>query len=199
MATIHDTTMSPSKLELLLSWLPRQPWYAGPDSPELRRAGGFRLDDPAGAVGIELMVVNAVGSGVAVTYHVPMTYRGAPLTDADSALIGTAKHGVLGARWIYDAGTDPVFTEQATQLLRGAVLPQQQSRSDEVDRSVVVQPTADATADVTPRVVRVLREGEHYPAPNVTVTWTGDDGVRRSAVVLTVNRLCDDQAPAEPS
>src|SRR5260221_9467474 len=27
MAIIHDTTMSPSKLELLTSWLPAQPWY----------------------------------------------------------------------------------------------------------------------------------------------------------------------------
>jgi hypothetical protein len=26
MAIIHDTTMSPSKLELLTSWLPVQPW-----------------------------------------------------------------------------------------------------------------------------------------------------------------------------
>jgi len=29
MAILHDTTMSPSKLNLLSSWLPVQPWYAG--------------------------------------------------------------------------------------------------------------------------------------------------------------------------
>src|SRR5258708_20143791 len=49
MAIIHDTTMSPSKLELLTSWLPAKPWYAGTGrEPELAKAGGFRLDDPAG-------------------------------------------------------------------------------------------------------------------------------------------------------
>ncbi len=29
MAIIHDTTMSPGKLELLTAWLPAQPWYVG--------------------------------------------------------------------------------------------------------------------------------------------------------------------------
>jgi hypothetical protein len=29
MAIIHDTTLSPEKLELLTSWLPAQPWYLG--------------------------------------------------------------------------------------------------------------------------------------------------------------------------
>lgn len=27
MAIIHDTTMSPGKLELLAAWLPAQPWW----------------------------------------------------------------------------------------------------------------------------------------------------------------------------
>ena len=27
MAIIHNTTMSPGKLELLTAWLPGQPWY----------------------------------------------------------------------------------------------------------------------------------------------------------------------------
>jgi hypothetical protein len=51
-AIIHNTTMVPTKLELLTAWLPRQPWYLGAGRPELARAGGFRLDDPAGEVGI---------------------------------------------------------------------------------------------------------------------------------------------------
>ena len=58
MAVIHQTTMVPSKLELLTGWLPRQAWYAGEaGGPSLAKVGGFRLDDPAGEVGIELMVV----------------------------------------------------------------------------------------------------------------------------------------------
>jgi hypothetical protein len=58
MAIIHHTTMSPGKLELLTAWLPAQPWYRQTGhQPELARAGGFRLDDPQGEVGIEFVVV----------------------------------------------------------------------------------------------------------------------------------------------
>jgi hypothetical protein len=47
MAIIHDTTMTPGKLELLTSWLPAQPWYFRTGRElELAKAGGFRLDDP---------------------------------------------------------------------------------------------------------------------------------------------------------
>ena len=59
-ATIYTgTTMAPTKLELLADWLPRQPWYRRhrAAAPALSRAGGFRLDDPAGEVGIEFMLV----------------------------------------------------------------------------------------------------------------------------------------------
>jgi hypothetical protein len=57
MAVIHQTHVKPTKLELLTAWLPTRPWYHGPAEPELARAGGFRLDDPGGEVGIEFMVV----------------------------------------------------------------------------------------------------------------------------------------------
>src|SRR3954447_26494255 len=63
MAVIHNTTMSPTKLELLARWLPEQAWYRG-TADQLSRAGGFRLDDPGGEVGIELMVVGS-GDGTA--------------------------------------------------------------------------------------------------------------------------------------
>jgi hypothetical protein len=57
MAIIHRTTMSPEKLELLAAWLPAQPWSSGTGrEPELAKAGGFRLDDPQGAVGIGVIV-----------------------------------------------------------------------------------------------------------------------------------------------
>jgi hypothetical protein len=41
MAIIHDTTMSPGKLELLAAWLPAQPWYLdGGRTPRLAKAAG---------------------------------------------------------------------------------------------------------------------------------------------------------------
>jgi hypothetical protein len=131
MAVIHDTTLTPGKLDLLSAWLPSQPWYSGTE-PELRKAGGFRLDDPRGVVGIEFMVV---GDGT-VTYHVPLTYRGTPLDGADQALIGTAEHGVLGRRWVYDGAHDPVLLAQLLALLQGSVEPQAQSVTDAPDLSV---------------------------------------------------------------
>ena len=35
MAVIHRTTLKPTKLELLTSWLPSRPWYRG--APANRR------------------------------------------------------------------------------------------------------------------------------------------------------------------
>ncbi len=100
---MHKTTLTPTKLELLTAWLPGQPWYADRGrAPDLAKAGGFRLDDPQGEVGVEFMVVTDGHDDQAVSYLAPMTYRASALADADNALIGTAEHGVLGHRWVYD-------------------------------------------------------------------------------------------------
>jgi hypothetical protein len=142
-ATIHKTTLSPSKLELLSGWLATRAWYKGAAEPVLSRAGGYRLDDPAGEVGIEFMVVVDSSGPAAVAYHVPLTYRGAPLEGAEVALVGTAEHGVLGTRWVYDGTRDPVLVSQVLALLSGRAQPQAQSVSDTPDRSVTVTATPD--------------------------------------------------------
>ncbi|MFC6010283.1 maltokinase N-terminal cap-like domain-containing protein [Nocardia lasii] len=133
MAVIHRTTVTPSKLDLLTTWLPSRPWYRG-SAPRLRKAGGFRIDDPAGAVGIEFLLVVDESDGV--LYQVPLTYRGAPL--AEAVLVGTAEHGVLGRRWIYDATSDPVAIGAVADLLTGRTVAQAQNDSDTVDSTVVV-------------------------------------------------------------
>lgn len=139
MAVIHQTTVTPSKRDLVAAWLPSRQWYLGA-TPCLDRVGGFRLDDPAGEVGIEF-VLFVDGSGAdQVLYQVPMTYRGAPLPGSDSALIGTAEHGVLGRRWIYDATRDPVAIAAVIDLLTGRTTAQAQSLSDTSDPTVVVTP-----------------------------------------------------------
>ncbi len=184
MATIHATTMSPTKLELLTAWLPHQAWYVGPASPELHKAGGFRLDDPAGEVGIEFMIVNAVSGATAVTYHVPMTYRGQPLSGHESALLGTSMHGVLGTRWIYDGAADPVLLEQLTQLLCGLALPQHRSVSDQVDETVVVQTAATRAAAATARILRVLTASGGETSPSVTAVWTAFDSTAVAGAVV---------------
>nr|WP_245617138.1 hypothetical protein [Knoellia subterranea] len=48
--------------------------------------GTFRLDDPAGEVGMECFLFGSAGGS---TLFVPLTYRGAPLAGAEQHLLGT--------------------------------------------------------------------------------------------------------------
>jgi hypothetical protein len=142
MAIIHRTTLTPTKLELLSTWLPTRPWYLGTaGAAEPAKAGGFRLDDPDGEVGIEFMVV----TDGTVTYHVPLTYRSSPLDGADDALVGTTEHGVLGKRWVYDGTRDPVLVGQLVTLIQGGAAPQAQSETDTPDPTVQVHAVAAAS------------------------------------------------------
>lgn len=141
MAVIHQTTMTPSKLELVTAWLPTQPWYLGAEGePQLTKVGGFRLDDPEGMVGIEFMAVTDSSGDQFVTYHLPLTYRGAPA--GGDGLIGTSEHGVLGQRWIYDGTHDRVLVTQIVALMQGDAQAQAQSTSDTPDHTVVSHPIA---------------------------------------------------------
>lgn len=113
MAIIHLAQIRPTKPELLSAWLPSQPWYAGPEGIEVEYVGAYRFDDPAGEVGIESHLVRVDG----VVYHVPLTYRGAPLAGADAAFVTTMEHSVLGRRWIYDACGDPVYVTVLAEVI----------------------------------------------------------------------------------
>lgn len=143
MAIIHNTTMSPGKLELLTAWLPGQPWYRHRGrEPQLAKVGGFRLDDPQGEVGIEFMVVTDGSGDVSMAYQLPLTYRASALAGADGALIGTSEHGVLGRRWIYDGVYDPVLLAQLVALIQGQAEAQAQNVSNTTDPGVRGQPVA---------------------------------------------------------
>ncbi|WP_030385186.1 maltokinase N-terminal cap-like domain-containing protein [Streptomyces sp. NRRL S-241] len=194
MAIIHKTTMSPGKLELLAAWLPAQPWYLPTGRPPaLARAGGFRLDDPEGEVGIEFMVVTDSSGEEPTAYHVPLTYRGAPLAGAEAALVGTTEHGVLGRRWVYDGPHDPVLSAQLLALFQGRAEPQAQSLSDTPDPTVTARyggpdpAVARAGADAL-TVTRVL--GDAAPAAGslgeVTAGWTGPDGTAHRGVFASL-------------
>ncbi|WP_028812481.1 maltokinase N-terminal cap-like domain-containing protein [Streptomyces flavidovirens] len=147
MAVIHRTTVEPTKLELLTSWLPSRPWYRGDTgAPQLAKAGGFRLDDPQGEVGIEFIVVTDTSGARPAAYLVPLTYRGAPLDGAEDALVGTMEHGVLGRRWAYDGCHDPVLVSQLLALIEGRAQAQDQNTSDTPDREVTRSYTGDRPA-----------------------------------------------------
>ena len=207
--------MAPGKLELLAAWLPTRPWYLGTGrEPELAKAGGFRLDDPQGEVGIEFMVVTDASGDEPVAYHVPLSYRAAPLDGADeAALVGTSEHGVLGKRWVYDGVHDPVVVAQLLAFAQGRAEAQAQSVSNTPDPSVtghfagpglpadsapgVVTDGPDGTtASLAPeplalQVTRVLRpadEGVSGTAVrgHVTATWHLPDGTDHRARFFTL-------------
>ncbi|KOV96790.1 1,4-alpha-glucan branching protein [Streptomyces sp. NRRL B-1140] len=215
MAVIHHTTLKPTKLELLASWLPSRPWYrGGPAGPRLAKAGGFRLDDPRGAVGIEFMVVTDVSGSRPVAYLVPLTYRGAPLEGAEHALVGTMEHGVLGRRWAYDGCHDAVAVAQLAALIEGRVRAQDQNISDAPAREVVVSCAGegslppdltvaddqDGTALTAPlgatlRLHRVLRPSPDGPSASpgeaighVTGSWQLPDGTRVRGAFAVLHR-----------
>ncbi|WP_033312514.1 1,4-alpha-glucan branching protein [Streptomyces iakyrus] len=203
MAVIHHTTLKPTKLELLTAWLPSRPWYRGTGEPQLAKAGGFRLDDPQGEVGIEFMVVTDAFGPEPVAYLVPLAYRGAPLEGAEHALVGTMEHGVLGQRWAYDGCHDPVLVARLTALIEGRAQAQDQDVSDTPAQEVVVSRTEEGlltdltvtddregTALTTPQgpVLRLRRalepvaDGLFVPPQgaigHVTGSWAAPDGTR---------------------
>jgi hypothetical protein len=204
MAVIYETTMSPGKLELLAVWLPTRAWFRDSGQPpQLRKAGGFRLDDPAGEVGMEFMVVTDSSAAEPVTYHVPLTYRGDPLDGAEDGLVGTSLHGVLGQRWLYDGTRDPVLAAQVATLLAGKAQPQAQQASDTPDISVTVTiadtgfpagelvSTRDGSdytditiGDSVIRIERVLRPGPEPESAHVTAPWQLPDGTHARGVFL---------------
>jgi hypothetical protein len=186
MAIIHDTTMSPSKLELLTSWLPAQPWYVDRGrEPELTKAGGFRLDDPQGEVGVEFMVVTDGSGHQATTYQVPLTYRARALAGTGRGLIGTAEHGVLGRRWIYDGTCDPVLAAQLVALIQGDAQPQAQSVSNTPDPTVTGHPVTDES-------LTAIRSAVAASGPSGTdlrIQTTDPDGRVNGQIIVRINRI----------
>jgi hypothetical protein len=200
MAILHQAELRPTKLELVGGWLPRRRWYRGPATPPLTRVASFRFDDPAGAVGLETMLVSA---GDETVYHVPLTYRGAPRPGGDPWLIGTCEHSVLGPRWVYDAAGDPVYaaalagaimagTGQAEELVDvggclerrppSMVIASTAGRTDVapvIDALAGVLDNDEVTSIITPSVVLSVVRGLELTAPPpaaipaLTATWRG--------------------------
>jgi len=189
MALIHRATLQPTKLELLSSWLPGRPWYAGP-AGEPRLVAAYRFDDPADAVGIETMLVQ-VGDGP--VHQVPLTYRDAPLADGDALLLGTSEHSVLGKRWVYDGTGDPVYAAALASAVLGNTGQADQfiQVDDGLERREPSMAIASGAAGEVPAVSAVHRVVEDDPTSIVTdtveltVVRRLEPGVRLTGVVLT--------------
>lgn len=141
MSTIFNADLTPTKDELVEGWIGEQRWYPGQGRrPRLRQLDSWRLDDPAGEVGIETLVYLDDSGSTPVVYQVPLTYRGAPLEGGEAALLGEMDHSVLGRRWVYDAPHDPVYVTQLLALLRGRATAQDGAVSDTTDPDIVGAP-----------------------------------------------------------
>lgn len=172
MAIVHPAELKPSKLELLAAWLPTQSWYTG--SVDIERVAAFRLDDPAGEVGIETFIIRSGDT----LWHVPLTYRAGPLPRG--VLVGELEHSVLGHRWVYDGPSDPVYVDVTTDAIvtaghevgmefpDGTVLPRQ-------DWSAAVTGSGAGSATAVLEIARAVPTTSPAHAPDLTATWAGQD------------------------
>ncbi|KUF05844.1 hypothetical protein [Leucobacter sp. G161] len=152
-----DTTLVPSKLELVAEWLPKQPWFTG-DPAKISRVSGYRLDDPEGEVGIDGLLVSA---GEDKVYHVPLTYRGAPLDGGEAHLVGTMEHGVLGTRWVTEGAGDPVYRAVIAQVI---------AQGGSGGEELVHQPDGSAVA----REIEMPLQGSGEPGSQVPEVWAAE-------------------------
>lgn len=181
MALIYQAQLTPSKIELLTAWVPAQPWLGGADARTLEAVGAYRFDDPDGEVGVETHLLRTANGQV---LQVPVTYRGVPLAGADSSLIGTLQHSVLGERWVYDACGDPVYAKAlATAILTGGCQAEME----------VVTETGPQRREATTRVSGSGSPGTAVPAVD-SVTCANDGTttvVRAGDLELLILRAVD--------
>ena len=177
MALLHAATLVPPKLELVGAWARTRPWFQGDKDAMLTSVANYRFDDPAGEVGVEILLARA-GDGPVL--QIPVTYRDAPLPGGDAFFIGNTEHSVLGTRWVYDATGDPVYCcELARVILSGGT---QVELWTEIDGAMTLrEPTARVagsgsqnTAEVEAASVEVVRvPGDEATRPlMLTGTWT---------------------------
>jgi hypothetical protein len=114
MALLHRADLTPSKLELVAGWAPKQPWFVGDKDAPFTTVASFRFDDPDGQVGVETLLVRA-GDGPVM--QIPLTYRNEALEGAEQHFLGTMEHSVLGTRWTYDAMGDPVYLGELARVI----------------------------------------------------------------------------------
>ncbi|MDT0164152.1 hypothetical protein Q9R32_01110 [Actinotalea sp. AC32] len=169
MAILHSgSTIRPTKAELLETEL------GGP----VEVLGSYRLDDPAGEVGVEAFVVRRG----AQLEHVVLTYRGAPLDVDGTRLVSTMEHSALGRRWVYDGTTDPVAIDCYRRALRGeqreAVLELWADGRLVGTREPTVRLSTRTGAPAHGTTVRILRDlGDPGSAPALVAHWTGGEAV----------------------
>lgn len=185
MAIIYRAEISPSKSEILHDFLVSRSWG---ESAELEILGAYRFDDPEGEVGVECHLVKA-GETV---YHLPLTYRAAPVEGGEEHLLTTMQHSVLGERYVYDGLGDEVALDCFRRALCGEqeqaelgiftaedqrieTRPQAVTLSLEVDEGESL-PTGEELLDGAPfTIARTL--GDLDGTVRLRATWADGEGV----------------------
>ncbi|MFC7487831.1 maltokinase N-terminal cap-like domain-containing protein [Knoellia sp. CPCC 206453] len=195
MAEIHKgASITPTKLELIDAWMGGQRWYAAKGTASsVRRLASWRLGDPAGEVGVEVLIVADVSGAAPITYQVPLTYRAAPVAGLEGALVGVMEHSVLGTRWVYDAPHDPVYAAQLLELIQGRVPAESSAASDALDESVVATPGGAWSRSVTVRGSKVL-SGEQSNT-SVILDCVDDAGASVPVIVKVFRMLSAGENP----
>jgi hypothetical protein len=169
MGLVHRATLAPSKQELVESWLPTRTWATG--RTVVGKLGEYRFDDPAGEVGVETILWRTDDGAVLQT---PLTFRGRPLVDTETHLIGTSEHSVLGPRWVYDGCGDPVWAATlAAAILTGGTQAQMffEQDGERVDIPPRMHVNGSGTGTDLPAVTSVDSVTDHG---TLTVTRAGD-------------------------
>lgn len=185
MAIIYQAELSLSKPEILRDFLSERSWG---EVGELEILGAYRFDDPAGEVGIECHLVR-VGETI---YHLPLTYRPAPMAGAEEHLLATMQHSVLGERFVYDGLADELALdcfrralsaeqEQAELEIHGQDGTALEIRPPDVTLSLEVDegeraPTGEELLDGEPfTIARTV--GDLDGTVRLVATWDGGRGV----------------------
>lgn len=185
MAIIYQAELSPSKPVILRDFLASRSWG---EAGELEILGAYRFDDPAGEVGIECHLVR-VGE---TTYHLPLTYRPAPMEGAEEHLLATMQHSVLGERFVYDGLADELALdcfrralgaeqEQAVLEIHGEDCTVLETRPQSVTLSLEIDegeqpPTGDELQDdMEFTIARTL--GDLDGTVRLVAAWDGGRGV----------------------
>lgn len=169
MALVHRATLTPSKQELVESWLSTRLWAS--DRTVVGKLAEYRFDDPAGEVGVETILWRTDDGAVLQT---PLTYRAMPVMDEEVHLIGTTEHSVLGQRWVYDGCGDKVWagTLAAAILTGGSQAPVFfETDGERVDVPPRMQVRGSGSGNYAPAVTSVDSVTDHG---TLTVTRAGD-------------------------
>ena len=172
MATIHRASVSPTKSELLERLL----------GERVAVSGTYRFDDPLDEVGVEAFILESAET----VRHVVLTYRGAPLADAEGAFVSTMEHSVLGRRWVYDGTGDPVAVACFERALLGAQDQAVEEMWDDGQRVGTLDPTVRLSlvpgrlteSATVPTIATDLRlPPPQTLGPRLRADWHGGDAI----------------------